>query len=88
MDIERITAEMLALEQWLDEDDPPLLGLIVLASGRRLDVSYPLLEDRRRRLDDRHAALTLLRKVFADCSRKLDEELTAIERAGIRGRNS
>jgi hypothetical protein len=81
MDVERIKAEMLALEQWVDDDRPPLLGLVVLADGGGLAVSYPFLEVAARTgREDRRAALMLIRLFLGDFAARIDTELTELER--------
>lgn len=81
MDRERILSEMLALEEWMDDERPPLLGLIVLADGQGLAVRYPVLEVAGRAgIRDRRAALILIRAFLGDFSGRIDLEVTELER--------
>lgn len=80
MDRDRILAEMLALEQWLDEDRPPLLGLLVLSDGQGLAVRYPLLEVAGRTgLRERRSTLILVRAFLGDFAARIDQELTELD---------
>ena len=84
MNRERIEQELRDVEQWLDNDNPPLLTLVVLANGRGLAYPYPLLENAGHgSLEERHAALTLVRAFLREFDASLDEKLQAIVRATI-----
>ena len=84
MDRERIQQELRDLEQWLDHDNPPLLTLLVLANGRGLAYPHPLLESAEHgSLEQRHAALTLVRAFLRDFDAKLEEKLEEIVNATI-----
>lgn len=81
MNRERIEEELRELQQWID-DPPPLLTLVVLANGRGLAYPYPLLEVAGQgNLEQRHAALTLVRAFLRDFDAQLTEKLEQIVRA-------
>jgi hypothetical protein len=82
MNRERIEQELRAVEQWLDGDNPPLLTLVVLANGRGLAYPYPLLDAvGSGTLEQRHAALTLVRSFIREFDARLEQNLLAIVRA-------
>jgi hypothetical protein len=84
MDRERIEHELDVVAQWLDHDNPPLLTLVILANGRGLAYPYPLFDLLGEgTLEQRHAALTLVRAFLRDFDASLEEKLSAILRAQV-----
>ena len=82
MDRERIEREMLALEKWMDESNPPLFGLVVQASGAGMAMFFPFLEVVRAEGTpaQRHAALTLVLGNLDRLSATMHAEKDALER--------
>lgn len=84
MDRERIERELRDVAQWMDNDNPPLLTLVILANGRGLAYPYPLLDNAGHgSLEQRHAALSLVRAFLREFDASLEEKLQAITRATI-----
>lgn len=84
MNRERIEQELDEVAQWLDHDNPPLLTLVILANGRGLAYPYPLLEGAGNgSIEQRHAALTLVRAFLRDFDAQLEAKLEEIVRATI-----
>jgi hypothetical protein len=79
MNRERIEQELYEVAQWLDHDNPPLLTLVILANGRGLAYPYPLLDNADKgTLEQRHAAVTLVRAFLRDFDAGLEEKLRQI----------
>jgi hypothetical protein len=80
MDRVRVEQELRELQEWLD-DPPPLLTLVVLANGRGLAYPYPMFDDAGQGpLEQRHAALSIVRAFLVEFVARLDTHLIAIER--------
>ena len=83
MDRDRIEQEFRALEQWMDESDPPLLAVVVLANGAGHAFTYPLAEMAHERGDPHeiHAVLTTVRAALLDLATTMQASRLRIERA-------
>ena len=83
MDRDRIEKEFLALEQWMDERNPPLMAVVVLANGAGMAFTYPLAEMAKERGDpgEVHAVLTTVRATLLDLATTIHAARLDIERA-------
>jgi hypothetical protein len=80
MNRDRVETELRELAEWLD-DPPPLLTLVVLANGRGLAYPYPLFDDAGEGpLEQRVAALSIVRSFLVEFVARLDTQLLAINR--------
>jgi NAD(P)H-flavin reductase len=82
MDRERIEREFRALEQWMDQSNPPLLAVVVLANGAGHAFTYPLAEMAHERGDPHeiHAVLSTTRAALLDLAASLQASRLKIER--------
>jgi hypothetical protein len=83
MDRERIEKEFLALEQWMDESNPPLLAVVIQANGAGMAFTFPLAEMAKERGDphELHAVLSTVRAALLDLATTLQTSRLGIERA-------
>jgi NAD(P)H-flavin reductase len=83
MDRDRIEKEFRALEQWLDDSNPPLLAVVVLANGAGHAFTYPLAELAKERGDPHeiHAVLSTVRAALLDLAATLQTSRLSLERA-------
>lgn len=80
VDRERVDAHLRGLEELID-DPPPLLSLIILANGRGLMYSHPLLLDAQRSPDRCAASLRLIHAQLDHLAAHFASELSVAERA-------
>jgi len=83
----RVEAQLRNLDRLID-DPPPLLSMVILANGSGVAVAHPLLQAAARGpLEQREAALRLLRTLLVDLTAKIDERIEEIIRASARARD-
>jgi hypothetical protein len=82
---QRVEAQLRNLERLID-DPPPLLSLVILANGAGIAVAHPMLQAADHgTLEEREAALRLVRAFLVELGATIDERLDQIIRASARG---